>query len=635
MQPPPEPPAPELQEPPSPAPELQESPSPAAEPAPAPPPQPPAAEEPAPPQPPVEDPSPSLRERQRLAASESIRAQAPSEYATALIAEVETKISEALRPAEKEETRTLLGALGQGGFKLTAEQTRLIVDELLPILTACKLALLTKPPGFGKTATALATALAAVRGQTTPVIALVVGETIRAQFAGEISKMLPEDAYEVHHLHMRQMPHDSTQNLRTPIRDSEVWRCIHNQWTSGKKHFVFIPRSVFNESLAAVDIMLGSMCHHFAIADETHQMYRKEGKSAGQNLSAWIAVSHRRGVKTLFVSGTPVENKTEEAGTTLRIGDMHAPDGTPLRRKLFLDKRTLTDGENLLLLDAISSERRASDNAYPEVPNAYTLVLRVPDELPDDDDDGEPLSKRRRKGVHGTRKAQHGNGVDIETHIRYRYALALIQEAHAAQGQSVLFVADAVAELRSFKKLLQREKGPDGSDMRVHVVVGNATDYEDQGLRADIEAQHALVILATPAMCCGFDWSFLGLIIVSAPPPCVLDLQQIVFRKTRPGQKRPTYSIVMYQAIDQRTLELMQSKCDVYDAYYRQDPTTAVPALAHLIACPEDRVTGLLQDLNSALPDLTGEASCVRLCKQLQHVALWKRVSHLHAEEDH
>jgi hypothetical protein len=91
----------------------------------------------------------------------------------------------------------------------------------------------------------------------------------------------------------------------------------------------------------------------------------------------------------------------------------------------------------------------------------------------------------------------------------------------------------------------------------------------------------------------------------------------------------------MYQAIDQRTLELMQSKCDVYDAYYRQDPTTAVPALAHLIACPEDRVTGLLQDLNSALPDLTGEASCVRLCKQLQHVALWKRVSHLHAEEDH
>ena len=124
-----------------------------------------------------------MRERQRLAASESVRAQAPSEYAAALIAEVSAKISEALRPEEKAEIRTLLDALGQDGFKLNQEQKRLIVDELLPIHTVCKLALLTKPPGFGKTAAALATALAAVRGQKTPVIALVVGETIRAQFA--------------------------------------------------------------------------------------------------------------------------------------------------------------------------------------------------------------------------------------------------------------------------------------------------------------------------------------------------------------------------------------------------------------------------------------------------------------------
>ena len=604
-------PAPELQEPPSPAPE------------------------PAPPQPPVEDPSPSVRERQRLAASESVRTQAPSEYAAALIEEVKTKISEALRPAEKEEIRTYLASLGQGGFKLNTEQKRLIVDELLPIHTVCKLALLTKPPGFGKTATALATALAAVRGQKTPVIALVVGETIRAQFAGEIGKLLPEEAYEVHHLHMGQMPHNTKQDSRVPQKDSEVWKCIHNKWNPDKKHFVFIPRSVFNESLDTSRLMLGSMKRHFIIADETHQMYRRETKSAGQHLGAWIEVAHMRGVKTLFVSGTPVENRTEEAGTTLRIGDMHVPEGISLRRKLFLDKKALTDGESLLLLDAISSERRASDNAYPGVPNAYTLVLRVPDDLPDDGDDGEPPRKRKQNGIHLTRRAQHGNGVDIEMHIRYRYAMELIHEAHWNEGQSVLFVADAVMNLRTFKTLLQKVKGPGDRTMRVHVVVGNATDYEDQGLRADIEAQHALVILATPAMCCGFDWSFLGLIIVSAPPPCLLDLQQIVFRKTRPGQKKPTYSIVLYQAIDQRTLELMQNKCDVYDAYYRQDPKTAVPALAHLTPCPEERVTRLLRALNEALPQLAGEASCVQMCHQLQHVALWKRVSHLHAEEGH
>jgi hypothetical protein len=562
------------------------------------------------------------------AASRLIGEQTPSAYGTRLLEQVTRQIAQAFTDAQREETKALFDSLGQGEFKLSEDQKDTGL-QLSAIIKVCRQGVLAKTPGWGKSVTAASIALAA----KARVVAVVVSKKLVQQFSQEILKLVSPEQCRFHILDLEQMPIDKQTAVRTPLKDTPLWGCVHGELDEGRTHFVFIPPSFFNTSMQVVDIL----CHidfRFIIVDEVHQSFRKT-KTAGVLLGGFIQRCALFGVDTLFVSGTPVQNRPEEAENLLIEGNMHVAPSQTLRQQLADDRMPLGCPDSRALLAAISSKRTTFDEVIEGVPNAYTLVCRLPDEIykqgavvADAGDNGRKVNKRLR--------AQHGNREDIKTHTRWLAAYNIIRVAYVERRQSVCLVVDAVKELNDMRGWLwdmQKDRGGDvGFEVHVCVITGESDDDEYAYLHDCVRDHEPVIVLMTNRMCCGHDWSFLDLIIVTASPPCITDLQQILFRKTRRGQLKQTYNIVLYQSIDKGTYRNVGEKCTTWDQYYMQDPETAVPSFDHLSVCEVDEIRALMLTLYSRLPQLSGRKTCEKMCEDMGCVTLWARVSHIHKD---
>ena len=528
--------------------------------------------------------------------------------------------------AQRAEWRAKVAGLGVGGFALSEPQVRTVVRGL-GILERNRLVVLATPCGSGKTAMAIAMTCAsktlhpgnAVVQMPGPRVALLfVPENIRRQWIQCISQMLAPAAYAIMHITMDDMPFHSEDESRQERKDSTVWKCIRGQWPLAQGDgtvFVFVTPAVFNEQECCTH--LGKIQASFVVVDEVHKAHRKTESTAGENLGYLVRALRPYDVQSIFISATPVVNLPSEPVKLALVGNLRLPAGERLERVLIRDGKKAGARDGCALLTAVSC-RGEGAAPLPGVPNNYVLVCRV-------DDAGFRPHPAGGSRVSAARRSQHGNSENVRFHPRWRAAAEAIGALHA-RGVSIGVCAENKRGLADFAQVLRARMG----GALVYVITSETQQAEYDALLQSTADSLPVIVLITPQMAIGLDWSFLGWMIFLSVLYILHDLVQVNARMVRIGQKSQTVSLVLTTPIDKGTYEAVRRKCKDTDEYYEEAADDSVPDTSGLSACPLEEMGALASAIQDRLPRLTGPETCEQMCADHQaRLLLWKRVSHL------
>jgi hypothetical protein len=384
---------------------------------------------------------------------------------------------------------------------------------------------------------------------------------------------------------------------------------MRTQWDQDKLNFVFIPPAIFNEGpdnlrvLRRMGIGKGSL----VVVDEVHMSYRQSEKGAGDRMKWFIEDRNPdEHLGTIFVSGTPLQNRPYEPKDLMTAGGMRVGHML-LTEYLSRNNKHLYWKDGHHLMQAVSSE--APRTAARNFPHCYAVVCTL-----------EKPNEQRRKS--DTQRLQHGSNADVAEHQRYQAALAAIKTLMEFGG-SVCVCANANKELSDFAKVIHDA----GVQTPVFVITGDTKPDVYTKVMERRDTREPMIILITPQMAVGLDFWFLKWVICLAALHSIGDLSQVVGRMARTGQTHQTMAVIFNQhTVDESTYMGIQRKCDTCDPFYGQDPKGAVPSLEGAQECPLEAMPELFRTLAGRLQELKGKEDLEALCKEHPCLVPWERL---------
>lgn len=427
-------------------------------------------------------------------------------------------------------------------------------------------------------------------------VLVVCSEGIAHQWEESIRKLLPADAFEVMRIQCNNLK--TVASMQVLEDDCPLRRLRTDPIPPHELVFGVCSSAFFNNPQLAAHL---PGCF-VLVTDETHEKYRRKDSSStsGTLLSSHVNFRLQDPGYVISVTSTPVLCREREAKQLISNTGVRVP-GHDLRRL------SPTDHIHVLKACSVKSTQQLRD----KIPNSFSFVLRVPS----------------ADGTLGLQAQRHGNGCDLATIPRFKVALNLIM-ALWHRG-SVCFFADNTEGLRQMKELVEGQLPT--TEGFVHVLTGDSTDQEKAALWEAIKRGDKIVLLMTPAMGVGYDFSFLCFIILACTGYSEWLTAQNLGRMVRFGQKQRTASFVLYTEEDAHLYETIQERTRLFEAYYEQSPINSVPGMKDLVPVRIKDVAALAASVCAALPRLDTAADAKRLCLESGAMVLWERQSHIRA----
>jgi superfamily II DNA or RNA helicase len=472
------------------------------------------------------------------------------------------------------------------------EYQKRTVKFLHDSISAYKVAGLALGCGLGKTFTALMYLLKEmqIHGRR---LCLVNGKKMLYEtWAREISGMLCEGTYTVANIGASSF----RQIDGFPVWKDAVLQPIEAGLSEGRLVILYVQSHVLNNPHGLLGLLMGvvDMAPEGAtlMVEECHEHCRNN------NVPSEALLALAKACKgTVFISATPVMGDGDEARHMMLTGDCKLP-------------REISQSDALKVWRALCFRMGQADVAGQiRLPPLATWILRVP---PLEISAAEASTSQARN-----RAVVHGNGVATETHTKYQAAVEAAVTL-VERGCSPCICAENRKGVAAVKRMLEDTLEAMGvKEVRCFLLSGDVSDAQRESTMETMRQLHeegkVTCVCITPQVAgAGLNMPFLGAMLVIGMTWTAQELEQIIARIHRLGQKKPCLCITMAiggpNSPDQGVVARVQDKMTATSAFYGQFEDKFLPDtfIDDLGVCPIEDVGAVVKSMHSALLAGTG-----------------------------